>query len=60
MEWDHTTKNIIVDKRIKEMTLVSLALYLHSTRLGAGYAITILRPFLFKADCQRYNRFDMD
>ena len=49
-------QNEIVERSIKELTLVSWNLLIHATRLWPEAVITIMWSFSFKASCQRYNR----
>ena len=48
-------QNMIVDRRIKEPTLGSWTLLLHSTRLCSEAVRIILWNFYFKSDFKRYN-----
>ena len=57
--WDLTTKNTIVEHRIKELTLGSLTILLHSSRLWPEAVSTMMWPFYFKAACQKYNNMEI-
>ena len=53
-------QNTIVERRIKELTLVSRNLLLHTIRLCPEAVSTIMWPFYFKAVWKRYNSLEMD
>ena len=48
-------KKEIVERRIKSLTLGSWILLLHATILWQEVVSSMMRPFSFKASCQRYN-----
>ena len=48
-------RNATVETRIKELTLGSWTLHLHTTRLRLEYLSTMLWTLSFKADYQRYD-----
>ena len=52
-------QNTIVERKIKELTLGSQTLLLHSTRLCQEEVITMMWNFSFKAEYQSYNILEM-
>ena len=49
-----------MERRIKEFTLSSWTLLLHTTRLWPESVSTMLCPLYFKAEYQMYNSLEMD
>ena len=55
-----TRQNEIVERRIKEFTIVSWTLFIHATTMWPKAVTTMLWPFSFKAVRQRHNSLKMD